>query len=99
MRRRRGRAASGCLSGETVVGSAAMKRMGEHEAPEAAPGGLTVCVLASGSKGNAIYLSDGRTALLVDAGLAANGRGVVPDHRRFGMRVGCCGGRVAIIVI
>lgn len=69
MRRRRGRAASGCLSGETVVGSAAMKRMGEHEAPEAAPGGLTVCVLASGSKGNAIYLSDGRTALLVDAGL------------------------------
>lgn len=31
---------------------------------------LSVCVLASGSKGNAIYVSDGRTAVLVDAGLS-----------------------------
>jgi phosphoribosyl 1,2-cyclic phosphodiesterase len=31
---------------------------------------LTVCVLASGSRGNATYLSDGRTAILVDAGLS-----------------------------
>ncbi len=31
---------------------------------------LSVCVLASGSKGNAIYVSDGHTALLVDAGLS-----------------------------
>jgi phosphoribosyl 1,2-cyclic phosphodiesterase len=31
---------------------------------------LSVCVLASGSKGNAIYVSDGRTAFLVDAGLS-----------------------------
>ena len=31
---------------------------------------LSVCVLASGSKGNAIYISDGRTAILVDAGLS-----------------------------
>ena len=31
---------------------------------------LTVCVLASGSKGNAIYVSDGETAVLVDAGLS-----------------------------
>ncbi|MBT8340037.1 MAG: MBL fold metallo-hydrolase [Desulfatitalea sp.] len=31
---------------------------------------LRLCVLASGSKGNAIYVSDGRTALLVDAGLS-----------------------------
>lgn len=31
---------------------------------------LTVCVLASGSRGNAIYISDGRTGLLVDAGLS-----------------------------
>jgi len=30
-----------------------------------------VCVLASGSKGNAIYLSDGRTSILMDAGLSA----------------------------
>ena len=31
---------------------------------------LRVCVLASGSKGNAIYVSDGHTAILVDAGLS-----------------------------
>lgn len=31
---------------------------------------LSICVLASGSKGNAIYVSDGRTAILVDAGLS-----------------------------
>ena len=31
---------------------------------------LTVCVLASGSKGNAIYVSDGETSILIDAGLS-----------------------------
>ena len=31
---------------------------------------LSVCVLASGSKGNAIYVSDGSTSILVDAGLS-----------------------------
>lgn len=31
---------------------------------------LSVCVLASGSKGNAIYISDAQTAILVDAGLS-----------------------------
>jgi len=31
---------------------------------------LSICVLASGSKGNAIYVSDGRTRILVDAGLS-----------------------------
>jgi len=30
-----------------------------------------ICVLASGSKGNAVYVSDGKTAILVDAGLSA----------------------------
>jgi phosphoribosyl 1,2-cyclic phosphodiesterase len=30
-----------------------------------------VCVLASGSKGNAVYISDGITSVLVDAGLSA----------------------------
>ncbi|MBI5062711.1 MAG: MBL fold metallo-hydrolase [Desulfatitalea sp.] len=43
------------------------------EAGLEAPGNdcsLSVCVLASGSKGNAIYVSDGRTAILVDAGLS-----------------------------
>jgi phosphoribosyl 1,2-cyclic phosphodiesterase len=31
---------------------------------------LFVCMLASGSKGNAIYISDGSTSILVDAGLS-----------------------------
>lgn len=31
---------------------------------------LSVCVLASGSRGNATYVSDGRTAILIDAGLS-----------------------------
>ncbi len=31
---------------------------------------LRVCLLASGSKGNAIYVEDGETAILVDAGLS-----------------------------
>ena len=31
---------------------------------------LVLCPLASGSKGNAIYISDGRTAILIDAGLS-----------------------------
>lgn len=33
-------------------------------------GSLSVCVLASGSKGNAIYISDGTSSILVDAGLS-----------------------------
>lgn len=32
---------------------------------------MEVCVLASGSKGNCIYVTDGETALLVDIGLSA----------------------------
>lgn len=31
---------------------------------------LSVCVLASGSRGNATYISDGQTAILIDAGLS-----------------------------
>jgi phosphoribosyl 1,2-cyclic phosphodiesterase len=31
----------------------------------------SICVLASGSKGNAIYVSDGTTSILIDAGLSA----------------------------
>jgi phosphoribosyl 1,2-cyclic phosphodiesterase len=31
---------------------------------------LTVCSLASGSRGNATYISDGNTAILIDAGLS-----------------------------
>ncbi|MGD1967583.1 MAG: MBL fold metallo-hydrolase [Desulfobacterales bacterium] len=32
---------------------------------------LAVCVLASGSRGNAIFISDGNTGILLDAGLSA----------------------------
>ncbi len=31
---------------------------------------LTLCMLASGSKGNAVYFSTGKTAILIDAGLS-----------------------------
>lgn len=48
---------------------------------------LAVCVLASGSKGNAIYISDGFTAILIDAGLSAKeikrrlkSRGLIPKN-------------------
>jgi len=47
---------------------------------------LSVCVLASGSKGNAVYISDGQHAVLVDAGLSGKAiegrmreRGLSPD--------------------
>jgi phosphoribosyl 1,2-cyclic phosphodiesterase len=33
---------------------------------------LAVCVLASGSRGNAIFISDGTTGILLDAGLSAS---------------------------
>jgi phosphoribosyl 1,2-cyclic phosphodiesterase len=39
-------------------------------APMPINGSIGVCVLASGSKGNAIYVGCGRTAILVDAGLS-----------------------------
>jgi phosphoribosyl 1,2-cyclic phosphodiesterase len=34
------------------------------------PYSLAVCTLASGSKGNATYISDGQTSILIDAGLS-----------------------------
>ncbi len=49
--------------------------------PETSACTLTVCVLASGSKGNAIFVSDGATALLVDAGLSAREIGRRLDSR------------------
>jgi phosphoribosyl 1,2-cyclic phosphodiesterase len=48
---------------------------------------FTICTLASGSRGNAIYLSNGRTSLLIDAGLSGielqrrmQARGLSPDR-------------------
>ncbi|MBI5843592.1 MAG: MBL fold metallo-hydrolase [Deltaproteobacteria bacterium] len=38
--------------------------------PQAPPAALSVCVLASGSRGNAIWISDGATSVLFDAGLS-----------------------------
>jgi phosphoribosyl 1,2-cyclic phosphodiesterase len=37
---------------------------------EASASNLSVCVLASGSKGNAVFVSDGSTSILLDAGLS-----------------------------
>ncbi|MFZ0243314.1 MAG: MBL fold metallo-hydrolase [Desulfobacterales bacterium] len=60
----------------------------EDSAPPTAepPYKLAVCVLASGSKGNAIYISDGHTAILIDAGLSGvqierrlRSRGLAPE--------------------
>ncbi len=38
---------------------------------ESSEGKLSVCVLGSGSRGNAIHVSDGATAILIDAGFSA----------------------------
>lgn len=42
---------------------------------------LLVCVLASGSRGNAVYIDDGNTAILIDAGLSG-----VEIQRRMGKK-------------
>lgn len=59
------------------------------------PGGcaLCVCTLASGSRGNAIYISDGRTGILVDAGLSG-----VEIERRLASRGLCPKSLSAILV-
>ena len=65
--------------------SAAFLERSDHESE--ADYRLSVCMLASGSKGNAIYLSDGRTAILIDAGLSGieierrlKSRGLLPQY-------------------
>jgi len=48
---------------------------------------LSVCMLASGSKGNAIFVSDGLTSILIDAGISGieierrlKSKGLCPDY-------------------
>lgn len=55
--------------------------------PASASDGLSICILASGSKGNSIHVTDGRTAILIDAGLTGvqiegrlRSRGVAPHE-------------------
>jgi phosphoribosyl 1,2-cyclic phosphodiesterase len=54
---------------------------------ECSQGQLSVCILGSGSRGNAIHVSDGTTSILVDAGFSAReidrrlrSRGLDPEH-------------------
>lgn len=54
---------------------------------ECSKGQLSVCILGSGSRGNAIHVSDGTTSILVDAGFSAReidrrlrSRGLDPEH-------------------
>jgi phosphoribosyl 1,2-cyclic phosphodiesterase len=44
--------------------------MDSEQAPTSPDYHLAVCVLASGSKGNSIYISDGQTSVMIDAGLS-----------------------------
>jgi phosphoribosyl 1,2-cyclic phosphodiesterase len=46
-----------------------MKQKNSFSAGDA-PGDITLCMLSSGSKGNSIYISDGATSVLIDAGLS-----------------------------
>jgi phosphoribosyl 1,2-cyclic phosphodiesterase len=61
--------------------------------PQPAPAALTVCVLASGSRGNAIYVADATTAVLIDAGLSG-----VEIERRLHSR-GLCPERLTAVLV
>ncbi len=54
---------------------------------------LSVCMLASGSKGNSIHISDGYTSILLDAGLSG-----VEIERRL-KRAGYCPEQISAIVV
>jgi phosphoribosyl 1,2-cyclic phosphodiesterase len=60
---------------------------GDPAAPEPTSNRVSICMLASGSKGNAIYISSGQTTLLIDAGFSGveierrfKARGLLPDQ-------------------
>jgi len=55
--------------------------------PPPRPNGVSICMLGSGSKGNAIYISSGATQILIDAGFSGTeierrfkARGLAPDQ-------------------
>lgn len=48
--------------------------------------GITLCSLASGSKGNSIYITDGKTSVLVDAGI--NCRELMSRAQKSGADIG-----------
>lgn len=62
----------------------------DHESknpPQSCDYNLAICTLASGSKGNSTYISDGKTSILIDAGLSGVelkrrllSRDLVPEH-------------------
>jgi phosphoribosyl 1,2-cyclic phosphodiesterase len=65
----------------------------EDASPADGRGALRFCVLASGSKGNAVYVSDGETSVLIDAGLTG-----VEIERRLQARNLCPASIDAIVV-
>jgi phosphoribosyl 1,2-cyclic phosphodiesterase len=71
----------------------ASTKQGRGAAAGSAAGGLSVCMLASGSRGNAIYVSDGSTSLLFDAGLSG-----IEIERRMASRGLAPGDLDAIVV-
>ncbi len=69
------------------------KHLSDGKSRQISNNGLTVCALASGSRGNAIYVSDGATALLVDAGLSG-----IEIQRRLNSKGLCADDLDAILV-
>ncbi len=56
--------------GNLHAGRAIAAEADGYRPDEAQNAGMQVCVLASGSKGNSIYIASGRFAILIDAGLS-----------------------------
>ena len=58
------------LAGSAIQGDEMKDAIRPETFSDPSNGGLTLCMLASGSRGNATYLSNGRTSILIDAGLS-----------------------------
>lgn len=57
----------------------------QHHTDSKPPFSLAICMLASGSKGNAIYISNAETAVLIDAGLS----GIEIERRLAAVDLSC----------